>query len=712
MKAKLLRPALIALIAFLLGCVVDEGFQLETRLGLDALFHLRGARTPPDDVVIVTIDEASDKEYDIGTNFTLWRGKHARLIKALHDQGAALILFDFYFSDAQADVDPQLAKAMQEAGNVLAVDCVQTERNGWGMCGHRPEPTKPIEIYPPTTQLAASLLDHAPFFLGDDAGDYVVRQSWMFLGNTPTLPVVTWLHTQNTNASLPNVSQQSRRLSESVSEQRKLCLPPDNHKIQAIPRELSLEQRIAEVICGSETRFIDYYGPPKTVKMVSYSDVREGRVNGFKGKTVFVGQVPRKTLPGVDSFVTPFTDTNSGKMAGVEVMATQYANLLEGRRIAPPVPFGLVMAIFGLIVSVLLTQFVGLNGIVASVLMSGAYCSLAVWCFSKNGYWLPIAVPLLLQLPISCFLSLYGSRLDQLAEAKVLKAKIAQVTAENNRLINQFIEQLNPVNPLNLSLSGEALSEKVAGVCLVSDIEHFTELAEKMPADVLLGRLRGYFKILGAIISSHGGKIANIAGDGMVAIWVDPTVAGQQRSACLATIQMSQAVDQFNTFTENQQLLTRFGLHEGDFAVGKIAGDRLDNNPIGDAINTASRIEGVNKLLGTRILASSAILAKESSLMFRPVGAFLLVGKNQPIELIEIMGIQSECNKTSQAVCKHFTKGLKAFRKGRWQQAQSILKKVQDNVGYDGPTQYYLEKISHEEKPPPDWQGYIKLETK
>ena len=712
MKAIFLRPVLIAVIAFLTGCIVDEGFRIETRLGLDALFHLRGVRTPPENVVIVAIDEVSDKEYDIGTNFTLWRGKHAGLIKALHDQDAALILFDFYFSDAQADVDPQLSKAMREAGNVLAVDCVQTVRNGWGLCGHKPQLTKPIEIYPPTPKLAVSLLDHAPFFLGDDAGNYVVRQSWAFLGNTPTLPVLAWLHTQDGKGNLPNISHQSHPLSEWVSGQRKQCPSQDNRQTPTVPKKLSLEHCIDDVICGGESRFIDYYGPPKTLKMVSYSDVREGRASGFKGKTVFVGQVPRKTLPGVDSFVTPFTDTDSGKMAGVEVMATQYANLLEGRRIAPPLPFGFVMALFGLIVSVVLTQFSGLKGIVASALISGAYSGLAVWCFSQNGYWLPVAVPLLVQLPIACFLSLYGSRLDQLAETKKLKAIIEEVTAENNRLINQFIGQLNPANPLNLSLSGEALSEKVSGVCLVSDIEHFTELAEKMPPELLLWQLRDYFKALGAIVSSHGGKIANIAGDGMVAIWVDPTVAGQHRSACLATLQMGQAVDRFNALSENGHLLTRFGLHVGEFAVGKVAGDKLDENPIGDAVNTASRIEGVNKLLGTRILASASILVKDSTLMVRPVGAFLLVGKIQPIELIEIIGIQSECNKTSQAVCKHFARGLKAFRKGRWQPALAILKELQDNVGYDGPTHYYLEKFAHHQKPPPDWQGYIKLETK
>jgi adenylate cyclase len=711
-KSIFFRSALIAITAFLLGCLVDEGFQIETRLGLDALFSLRGVRTTPQDVVIVTIDEYSDEEYKIGTDFTRWRSKHAQLLKALTAQNVALIIFDLYFSDTQYDVDPTLAKAMKEAGNVLSVDCVQTERNGWGMCGRRPAPDGPIEIYPPIAVLAESMLAHAPFFLGDDAGNYVVRQSWSFLDDIPTLPVLAWLHLLEQNGKLSAALAQPHPLSVELSKQRQQCISQSDKYIQKTPKISPDEKRITELICRGETRFIDYYGPPKTLKMLSYSDVREGRINNLAGKIVFVGQIPRKTLPLIDSFVTPYTDTDSGKMAGVEIMATHFANLLEGREIAPPAPPGLTMAIFGFIISLILIRFAGFPGITVSFLFSALYLSLAVWCFNRNGMWLPVAVPLLLQLPLAVLLSLYWSRLDQLAEAKKLKAVIEQVTTENTRLINHFIEQLNHANPFTLSLSGEGLSEKVSGVCLVSDIEGFTELAEETPPDILLDKLRDYFKALGTVISSQGGKIANIAGDGMVAIWIDQHLAHQKHSICLATVEMKKVVDQLNASSENIPFLTRFGLHEGEFALGKKVGDKLDDNAIGNAINTAARLENANKLLGTRILASSSITANISNVMVRPVGTFQLMGKNQSIELVEIVGIRSELSKTKIAFYKHFAKGLKAFDNGEWQDSLTIFQQIANRYGYDGPTSYYLKLLEAQDKPPPDWKGFIKLETK
>lgn len=712
MKSILLRPALITLIAFLLSCIVDEGFQIETRLGLDALFQLRGGRKPPDNVLIVTIDEASDKEYDIGTNFTLWRGKHAALIKALHNQGAALILFDFYFSDPQPDVDPTLAKAMAKAGNVLAVDCVQTERNGWGLCGHKPPPAKPIEIYPPTPELAAALLDHAPFFLGDDAGNYVVRQNWTFIANKPSLPVIAWLQQPALKNALSGIPQLPRSLSEWASGQRKQCQSQVNSGFFAPLKKSSLQTRLDDLLCQGETRFIDYYGPPKTLSMLSYSDVREGRIKGLNGKTVFVGQVPRKTLPGVDSFVTPFTDTNSGKMAGVELMATVFSNLVEGREINTPMAPGLIMALFGLIVSIMLTRYAGLIGIALSIIFSVLYLTLAVAVFKRSGLWLPIATPLLLQLPVACFLSLYWSRLDQLGETKQLKARIEQLTVENNRLIQQFIDQLNHTNPLTLSLSGEEISEKQFGTCLVTDIEEYVGIAERTPPDILINRLREYFKLLGERISVHGGKIVNIAGDGMVAIWIDPVLTSQQQSACLASVAMKQAIDRFNSFPNTDQLITRFGLHEGEFAIGRVNSHRLEDNLFGDAINTASRIEGANKFLDTRILASAAIANKVSELILRPVGTFLLKGKHQPLDLVEIVGIESGSSDSNLAIYRDFNKGLTVFRKGHWKQALAIFKRLQAQYGYDGPANYYIEKFANQEKPPADWQGYITLESK
>lgn len=714
-----LRALSIALFVFLLGSVIDYGTDLEIKLGLTTLFQVRGERKPPNDVLIVAMDEKSDVGQS-GGDFTQWRSKHAELIGQLQGQGAALVVFDLYFNDPQPNNDATLAKAMHNAGNVLATDCVQTAVNSWTECGSKSVPIDQsakllgnkaivVKVNPPTAELAQAMLDHSPFFLSNDPGNPTLRQGWNFIDDhldNPTLPVLIWLYFLEYKGDLQTITQP---LSTWLSEQRRSC----QSLLVKLPQKLSdnanLNNQIEEVICQNQNRYLDFYGPPESFRMASYSDVLTGKVSDLKNKVVFVGQTSRRQS---DSFLTPFTDTTSGRMVGVEVMATQFANLLEGRNIAPPIPLGLSMALFGLLVSVLLTQFSGLPGIGASIFISVAYLGLAVWRFNLDGSWLPIAVPLLLQLPMSWFLSLYWSRLDQLKEAKRLKAKIEQITTENNRLINQFVDNLQHANALTLSMSGEGLSEKSFGVCLVSDIEGFTQLAEKMPPNILFDRLRDYFKVLGAVVSAHGGKIANITGDGMVAIWVDPTGSSHQHSACLATIQMSQAVDRLNSTSERNHLLTRFGLHEGEFALGKRTGDKLDDNPIGDAINTASRLEGANKLLGTRILASSSITVKVSNLLVRPVGAFLLLGKNQPIELIEIVGIRSEVNSANLVLYKHFARGLKAFRKGRWQAAQAIFNKIIDTYGYDGPTNYYLDKLGNQEKPPPEWNGYTKLESK
>ena len=78
-----------------------------------------------------------------------------------------------------------------------------------------------------------------------------------------------------------------------------------------------------QVICQEESHFLDFYGPPQTFRMESYSAVYQGKVTDLKDKVVFVGKANRSFSPGkTDYFPTPYTDTRSGKMAGVEIMAT------------------------------------------------------------------------------------------------------------------------------------------------------------------------------------------------------------------------------------------------------------------------------------------------------------------------------------------------------------------------------------------------------
>ncbi|MDP1615226.1 MAG: CHASE2 domain-containing protein, partial [Methylococcales bacterium] len=130
MKRRYLRIIIVVLISWIVACGVDYLTGLETAVGLDALFKLRGTRPPPAEVVVVAMDEASETRLGVGQDLTRWRGFHAGLIKALQRQDAALIIFDLQFIVSHPEHDPAFAAAMREAGNVLLIDCVQKLRRG------------------------------------------------------------------------------------------------------------------------------------------------------------------------------------------------------------------------------------------------------------------------------------------------------------------------------------------------------------------------------------------------------------------------------------------------------------------------------------------------------------------------------------------------------------------------------------------------------
>lgn len=713
MSSLLPRIIVIALISFLLGSLLDEAFNLEARFGLAALFNARSVRQVPDTVAIISLDEYSKKEYGIGADFTQWRAKHAGLIEELQRQGVALIVFDFYFGDPQLQVDPALARAIKAAGNVLAGDCLQTALSASNECGSKVPPSQAVQINPPTPQLAAALLDNGLFYLGNDPDQPVIQQSWTFLEQfkamplsqpAPSLPVLAWVHYLKRNGGGTGVFPNNIPLSKWLAEQRQHCVQ------KKLSDKSAIKSQLFDLICQGNSRFLDYYGPPKTITMLSYSDVREGRVTNLRGKVVFIGQVPRETLPAPqDSFVTPFTDADSGRMTGVEIMATSFANLLEGRHLKPLVAPGWVMAGYALVISLLLVRFNGLPGIVVSVLVSGGYWALALGLFSRHALWLPVMVPFSEWL-MALLLALYWAHRDHVREEARLKAIIDQITADNNRLVSQFIGRLHASDDHHLKVQGKGLKEEVTGVCLATDLEGYTTFSEQTESSILTDMLRDYYHLLSAITSMHGGKIVNIAGDGMIAIWVDPALANKARAACRAALEMRQALQTFGNDAGHFNLPTRFGLHEGRFTLASLTRFLPDNNPVGFSINLASRIEGANKKLSTTILASQTVAENQPKIVFRPVGCFLLQGAHTPTDLYEVIGLNGEVAKNYQTYCRQFNKGLTAFKAGQWESARQLFSTLNKEQPDDGPANYYLALAkTFEQTPPVNWPGYIKL---
>ena len=735
------RGIFIALITFLLGSGVYYLTGLETTLGLDTLFKIRGMRTPPPEVVVVAMDEPSEAHLSVGQDLTRWRSFHAKLIQQLQRQGAALVVFDLQFIATHLGKDQELAAAMRAAGNVLLTDCLQkisgedkefsgreecSESNKQPPVEHQQQNQQQagdsnslvIRKIPPTALLVKSALDHAPFFLPNDAGNPTIREIWPFLdmfSQSPTLPVVAWLYYLQRNGGLEGISLSGYPVSAWLTEQRQQCLSslgkPDTLRSSfdkwAI-LQAGLIETITQVVCQEGTHYLDFYGPPQTLRMESYGAVYEGKVTDLEGKVIFIGKANRTYSPGkTDYFPTPFTDTRSGKMAGVEIMATHFANLLEGRFVAASFPPVFVFLLFGLAIGLLLAQFAGVPGIALSALLSGAYIGLAIWCFKQNGLWLPVVVPLLVQLPVAWLLSLLGSRRDLLDERKRIIAFVQQVFPQWVRFLPSSPGQWYP-DKASLELTSE---QDVSGLCLATDIEGYTSVAAQHTPHEMWELLNSYYQVLGHPVSSHKGIIADITGDAMMAVWIAQPIAPQRLASCLAALEMELAVERFNEASIGGQLPTRIGLHEGDMTLGRIeAGEGSVYRAIGDTVNTASRIQGVNKYLGTRILASSAIVTGLGDIVCRPVGSFRLIGRDEPIELTEVIGMNEDVTESQIALYKQFALGLNAFQQGLWKNAEKIFQKIAKDHGHDGPSQFYLNYMgSFPGSPPEDWDGVVTL---
>lgn len=732
MKSRLSRIILIAVVTLVVGSGLDYWLEIETSLGLDTLFQIRGVRQPPDEVVIVAMDEASESQLGLGQDLTAWRGFHGKLIEQLQAQGVKLIVFDLQFLLSQPQNDPPLAQAIKSAGNVLLVECVQKLRRGtedfFGRdeCSESnklpfvetagqsaeplPEQLIAMRKIAPLPQIADAALDHAPVYLTYDSKSSVIREVWIYLdalGEMPNLPLVAWLHYLQLNGSLAGIMTHGQKLSDWLTQMRRECVGSGDSFAMADSLHSDLNHRLHKLICGGDSRYLDFYGPQKTLRMESYSDVYFGKAQNLKDKVVFVGKANRRFAPGrTDYFATPFI--GAGKTAGVEILATEFANLLEDRFVEMPLSFLAVGSAYGLLLALLLVVYDGMAGVVLCLLLTGCYVAVVVACFTAYALWLPVAVPVLVQWPLASLLAFLLSRHDLLNERQRILAFVGQVFPQWIEAVPGAKQWLADESP------AAALKRDVWGLCLATDIEGYTAVAARHSSQQLWSLLNNYYQALGQPVEAHDGIVVDVTGDSMMAVWLQQNAEARCNAACRAALDIGLAVDGFNRQANGFELPTRIGLYEGDLTLGPVdAAKGVYYRAIGDTVNTASRIQGVNKYLDTHVLASASIAKDLQGFVCRPVGVFRLIGRELPVELVEIVGKTGEVDQSRCQQLKLFETGLVAFQLTDWLQAISCFKTVLDDYGYDGPSRFYLElAVEYQAQPPEGWDRVVTLEGK
>lgn len=724
--------------------------DLEEHFGLKLLFFLRGARRPPSEVLIVSLDRDSSEALSLSRKTQKWpRTLHAQLVQTLSRQGAAAIIFDMLFEEAQdADADEAFGAAVADAATVVLCESIRQEKVPITDSRGKYLADLNIEtLVPPIAPLARSALALAPFPL--PKVPVQLSQFWMFkagAGGAPTLPVVAFfiyasghygsfyqlfnnVHPDRDPAIRPHWNEiaAQRRIEETLIAFRELFQREpliaqemlNSLEAQEKPIRDPMERRmlsgLIRVLQGKNSRYLDFYGPSGTIHTLAYHKAlvgqhRSGNVKdhatetstGLEGKIVFVGLSENLRPQHQDGYHTVFSQKNGIDISGVEIAATALANLLEDRLLAPlegPMHLLLVFS-FGFLLG-LFCFSLSMGIATLSVIGVGAlYLAAAIFFFNTQALWLPVFIPLFILTPLALFGTVVCRYCIAAKEREGIRKAFGYFLPDP--VIDQLAKNIGDIN---------ATSKVVYGICLYTDAQQYAALSEMMDPKELSQFMNRYYEKLFLPVKRNGGVISDVVGDSMMAIWAKSNPdASLRAAACHAALGIVQAIKVFNRENEQIKLHTRIGMHAGHIMIGNIgAVDHYEYRPVGDIVNTASRMEGLNKHLGTQILVSDQVLHQLDGFMTRALGEFLLFGKSNAVVIHELLGLAKDRSKERHELCQSFEAGMRAFRAKNWDGAIDAFERTLSTYRADGPSIFYKKRCEAFKQNPPDetWDGTV-----
>jgi adenylate cyclase len=253
-----------------------------------------------------------------------------------------------------------------------------------------------------------------------------------------------------------------------------------------------------------------------------------------------------------------------------------------------------------------------------------------------------------------------------------------------------------------------------------TDVANFTSIAEETSPEDLVEQLRDYFGVISREISALGGTVDKYIGDSVMAFWGAPALDPQQAlNACSAALRCQLALKQLAeqwTASGKKLFNTRVGIHTGEAIVGNIGSDaRLNYTVIGDAVNLASRLEGMNKHYGTNTLISEDTYNQARSGVFaRPIDYVSVKGKHKPTLVYELLGLRGDDMEGLDGLIDDFGQAIQCYRNRDWEGAIRIFESVLARRPDDRPSKIMLARCrAYQNKPPgADWDGVFRPDSK
>jgi adenylate cyclase len=578
------------------------------------------------------------------------RAYHARVLRNLRRLGARVVVFDMLFDEEDPATDGEFARAIRERRDVVlaAVDIQRVLKGGLA--------EQTVHIHHPTWALRQAAAAIGAVNVKLDTDRSVRRFRWVF---------TSWDEETLEDRPLPALGVAAAALYLGEDPTRALT-------DEFLPRGTLGGKRAWWMVerSGTETSrvsYIRYFGPvgfpAGAGSMLPYEEAfaafdpitspadRERLRRQVRGKIVLVGD---ETDLAQDwhrvPVISPANHLDySQQMPGVEIQAAITQTVLSGHYVQQGPRWARILLILGVcLVTALLGRiltpwpFIALSALTLAGLVGGS-----IWLLAHASFWMePVTagVGLIAAFSGETTLMFFGERKGRLQVSRQLSRHVGPGVAET------LTEDEWP------ELSGETREITM----LFSDLQGFTSLSENMNSEEICDLLNRYFAVVFPVVFKYGGVMDKLMGDGMMAYfgWPQQEPDHAARAVrCAVEIQGALAAWQRTPeMAGRPPLRTRVGIHTGPATIGEIGfGDRAEFTVIGDVVNTASRLEGMNKEYGTAIMISG--VTREAAGEIAPTvyrGVATVRGRKEPVpvysvEVGEPAAVPAEPSKASAA---------------------------------------------------------------
>lgn len=653
--AELVLPSVAVIVLYVfLYASATQGLEF---MLFNLWFRIRGPVSPPSEIVIVGVDKESFQKINANSRLPFPRDRLAEAILKIKEAGATGVVADLLFSepDSNPNGDLALAEALSSLPTILGMRAEGLLEDS---------STRRLKEYT-LEEAPIEMLSKRAFSLGSTE----VPNSYGVLRLMP------YRHVEFNGKPVPPMGEAAARLLRQVEN---------------IPRK------------GD---FINYYGPAGSFATFSLWEVlmkdSQWVKHEFAGKLVFIGDYQTiGKAPGafLDAHDTPYF---GGRTFGVEILATIAANIVSQnwiRRVPEWLEAGGIISFLALFIF-FASLLPPLTAFLSTLLLINLW---AIACYQAflHGYYAPGfatgSLCLLVVITLRVAWSLFITQRSRNQVRKVLSHVVAKpVMAELLK------------DPSKLVLGGQRSELTI----MFTDIAGFSALAEKGKDEDLFGLISRYFSELYPTTQAHGGSVLHFMADALLVVWGAPLPVPDGPSRAVQTaLEIQEKLKSF-CVRENLPLLkTRIGIHHGSCTVGNFgAKDHFTYTVIGDQVNIASRLEGLNKLFNSPILVSAEVKARqEEDKCFICLGSLSLPGREAPTEVYGHF-----LKPFDDVVVKRWNEALTFFSTGNWPKAREAFKQIANKEKrLEVAAEFYIEKISFFElfPLPAGWNGEIQIE--